>query len=306
MKYQSLALLAGIALLVPAAAHAEIPDPVRAMIEAAIATGDAEKVATVIELAKQTNPDDADAIDAMQRAFDAEQLALVAREETAKEEAIREAGFFDNWTGEGQIGGFRSTGNSNNTGVTAGVELERIGLNWRHKLTALADYQRTNGVTTREQFLAAYEPNYQLNDRLFVYALAQYERDRFQGFSSRISASGGLGYRLIDSDDMQLSVKAGPAYRKTKFVDGGNDSAIAGLAALDFDWRLSDTLKFTQDASAFIQSGNSTYLSTTGLEAKLGSGLSGRVSYSVEHDTNPPAGAVKTDTLSRLTLVYGF
>lgn len=310
MTYLSLrtgaATAALLALISATPAFAELPAPVRAMIDAAIETGDAGKVSTVIELAKATNPDDTAEIDAISAAFDAGQQQLAAEEEAAKEEKIRSAGLFDNWSGEGQIGAFRSTGNSSNTGITAGLKLERKGIDWRHKLTALADFQRTNGVTTREQFLFAYEPNYQLNDRLFVYALGQYERDRFQGFSSRISASGGIGYRVIDNESTQLSVKAGPAYRKTSFLGGGSTSNIAGLAALDFDWQVADTVKLTQDASAFIQSGNSTYISTTGLEAGLGGSLSARIAYAVEHDTNPPVGAVKTDTLTRFTLIYGF
>ena len=44
----------------------------------------------------------------------------------------------------------------------------------------------------------------------------------------------------------------------------------------------------------------------TGLEAKVSDRLTTRLSYDVEYDSNPPAGAVETDTLSRFTLVYGF
>ena len=59
------------------AAQAALPEPVRAMIEAAIATGDKVKVATVIEIAKQTNPDDTAEIDALdlRAAVDGEVLA---------------------------------------------------------------------------------------------------------------------------------------------------------------------------------------------------------------------------------------
>lgn len=296
------ALFAGTA----APAMAELPAPVRAMIDAAIASGEADSVANVTDLAKQTNPDDVAEIDAMAQAFAEQQKQLAAQAAEQKETELRNAGLFDNWSGQGQLGALRSTGNTSNTGLTAGLELARTGIDWRHKLNAIADFQRTNGITTREQFLFAYEPNYQLNERLFVYGLGQYERDRFQGFSSRIAASGGFGYRVIEQDRMQLSVKAGPAYRKTSFIGGGSDSSLAGLASLDFDWQVLDTVKLTQDASAFIQSGNNTYLSTTGLEVGLGGSLSARLAYAVEHDSNPPPGAVKTDTITRFTLVYGF
>ncbi len=295
-----------LALCLPSAALADVPEPVRAMIDAAVATGDADKVAIIVDLAKATNPDDGDAIDAIVAEFQSEQAALAEAEAAAEEEAIRNAGIFDNWSGQGQLGAFRSTGNASNTGVTAGLTLERVGINWRHKLTGLADYQETEGVTTREQFLAAYEANYNISSRLFAYGLAQWERDSFQGFSARYAASGGFGYRVIDKENMQLSVKAGPAYRRTEFADGSSDNALAGLGALDFDWKISENLTVTEDASAFIQSGNSTYTSTTGITAALGGGLSASASYTIEHDTNPPLGAVQTDTLSRITLIYDF
>jgi putative salt-induced outer membrane protein len=44
----------------------------------------------------------------------------------------------------------------------------------------------------------------------------------------------------------------------------------------------------------------------SGLEAKVSDRLTTRFSYSVDYNSNPPAGAVGTDTLSRFTLVYGF
>lgn len=307
MKLRIYSSAAAAALLcIPQMAAAELPAPVKAMINAAIATQDADKVATVIDLAKTTNPADVAEIEQIEADFNADKKQRAAAEAMAKEEAIRSATLFDNWSGEGEIGAFRSTGNSSNTGITAGLKLARIGIDWRHKLRALVDFQRSDGVTTREQFLAAYEPNYTLSDGLFLYGLAQYERDRFQGYSARYSVSGGAGYRVIDKDDIHLSIKAGPAYRRTEFLTGASDSNVAALAALDFDFSLSEHLKLTQDASAYFQSGNSTYLSATGIEAGVGDGLVARLSYTVEHDTDPPAGSVQTDTLSRFTLIYGF
>ncbi len=300
------AVFAASLIALPTAAQAELPEPVRAMIDAAIASGDEDAVRTVIDLARTTNPDDAGELDTILASYETDLAAANAEAAAIEEAEMRNAGLFDNWSGQGQLGAFRSTGNSSNTGITAGLSLERVGIDWRHKLTGLVDYQETGGVTTREQFLAAYEANYNVSERLFVYGLAQYERDTFQGFSARYSGSGGIGYRVIDNENMQLAVKAGPAYRQTEFVNGLSDSSIAGLAALDFDWQIAENLKLTEDASAFIQSGNSTYVSTTGLTAALGGGLSASLSYTVEHDTNPPLGAVQTDTLSRVTVIYDF
>ncbi len=309
-------MMLAVALPVASTAHAELPEPVRAMIDAAIATGDESKVRTVAELARATNPADGDEIDAVVASFDAQVAARKVAEAEAKEQQIRTAGLLENWSGKGEFGAFRATGNSSNTGVTTGLIVNRQGIDWRHKLTARVDYQRANGVTTREQYLARYEPNFDVSDNFYVYALAQYERNRFQGITARYAVSGGMGYQALKGNDVQLSLKAGPAYRVTEFVDGRNESRIAGLIGLDFDWTITERLKLTQDTNAVAETGgsavaiidsrNTTLDLITGLDARINSSLTARFSYAVEYDSNPPPGAVQTDTLSRVTLVYDF
>lgn len=308
-----------VALLLAACAApaaAELPEPVRAMIEAAIATGDPEKVRTVVEIARQTNPDAGAEIDALDGAFKARQAEVAAVEQARQEERIRTAGLIENWSGRGQVGAFQSSGNSDDVGVTLSLALERTGIDWQHRLNATVDYQHSNGRTSREQYLAAYEPRYQIDRTLFGYALAQYESDRFQGFSSRYSLSGGLGYKLIESDAAQLSVKAGPSWRRIRLLDGTSHSSLGALAGVDFDWRLAKQLKFTQDANmvadaggaatVVVDSNSTSVLLASGLEATISDGLTTRLSYTVDYDSNPPVGAVSTDTLTRFTLVYGF
>ncbi|QIG53447.1 DUF481 domain-containing protein [Altererythrobacter sp. BO-6] len=297
-------------------AAAELSEPVKAMIDAAIESGNPDTVRTVIGLARQTNPDDAAEIDVLLAAYNEEQAKIAAEAEAAKIEAVRTAGLFENWDGKGELGAFRATGNSSNTGLTASLGLTRQGIDWRHKLRGRADYQRSNGKTTREQYFFAYEPNYQISDRVFLYGLAQYERDRFQGFSGRYAVSGGVGYQIIKQADLQLSAKIGPAYRVTDFNNGQSESRIAGLLGVDFDWDITDRLKLTHDTNAVAETGgsatvivdssNTSVNLVTGLNAKVSDKVTARFSYAIEYDSNPPKGAVKTDTLSRATLIYDF
>jgi len=316
MKSYLMSLAVGTALLASSAAQAELPEPVRAMINAAIESGDPDTVATVIALAKQTNPDEVDVLDAIKGDFDAKIAENAAEVAAAEEEATRRAGFFDDWTGKGEFGAFRATGNSSNSGATTSLSLTRTGVDWTHKLTGRAEFQRNNGVTSRERYFLAYEPNYKISDRLFLYGLAQYERDRFQGFSGRYAVSGGLGYQIIDKPNLQLSAKAGPAYRVTEFITGETEKRIAGLIGVDFDWDITDRLKLTHDTNAvaetggtavvIIDSSNTSLDLVTGLNAKISDSLTTRFSYAIEYDSNPPPGSVGTDTLSRVTLIYGF
>lgn len=301
---------------VSSSVSAELPPPVRAMIDAAIATGDKGKVATVIELAKQTNPEDAAEIDAIEAAYETDLAEQAKAQAAAREQEIRQAGLFERWKGKGELGASRSTGNTDIVGLSLGLTLQRTGIDWTHKIRATADYQRSNGATTREQLFASYEPRYQINDGLFAYGLAQFERDPLQGFSGRYVASGGLGYKLIDGKKLSLAVKAGPAYRVTDFVTESSETSFAGLAGLDFDWRISDRLSLTQDTSAVAEGGgqataifgggNTSINFVTGLDAKISNHFGARFSYTIDYDSNPPDGAVSTDTLSRVTVVYDF
>ena len=310
-------LFAGLSLaLMSSPAAAKLPKSVKAMIDAAIESEDPETVRKVIALARKTNPKDAIELDIILAEFDGRKGRLAREAEAKRVKQIKQAGLFDRWSGKGELGGFRSTGNSSETGLTAALGLTRDGLAWRHKLRGRADYRRNNGVTTREQFLAAYEPNYKISDRLFLYGLAQYERDRFQGFSARYAISGGLGYQIIDRADMKLSAKAGPAYRITEFVSGTSENRIAALVGVDFDWDLTERLKLTHDTNAVAETGGSATIIAdsnntsinlvTGLNAKVSDSLTARFSYAIEYDSNPPEGAVKTDTLSRVTIIYDF
>lgn len=292
-------LLAGTALLAAGTAHAELAPQLRSMLDAAIASGNDADIDTIAKYLKQASPADAAEID---RTIGDHRAQIAA----AKEEKLLHLGLLEGWKGEGQIGATQSSGNSTTVGLTAGLGLTRESLRWRFSLRALADYQRNNGQTSRNQMLFAFEPNYRFNERLFAYGLAQYERDRFAGFTSRTTLSGGLGYRVIAQPNFTVDVKAGPAWRKTSYIGEPAASDLTGLAALNARWAISRTLTLTEDANALYSRDNTNLNSLTSLSAKLSNALSARVSYQITNNSNPPAGFKKTDTVTRFTMVYGF
>tara|TARA_B100000678_G_scaffold267915_1_gene253823 strand:+ start:556 stop:1503 length:948 start_codon:yes stop_codon:yes gene_type:complete len=307
---------AAASCLIATPALAEIPPDVRAMIDAAIATGDAKQVETVIALAKQTQPDSAIEIEEIAAAWRADQAEAKRIAAEQKREQIRQAGLLDLWSGEGQMGAFMSTGNSDDTGLSVALKVKREGIDWTHALRANADYQRSNGTTSRERYSVAYEPRYDIGENLFAYGLAQYEHDRFQGFENRYAISGGVGYTVLQSDAATLAIKAGPAYRVTERTDGMTLDRIAALFGADFDWRIAERVTFTQDANAVTETGgeallivdsaNTTFNLLSGVDFKVSDRLRSRLSYQLEYNSNVGPGRESTDTLSRFTLVYGF
>lgn len=308
MTYRLIATAAAASLftMTSGLAHAAMPDSVRGMIATTMANGSKEEVDTVVKFAKQSNPEDAAEIDKMYDGYKADQAKRDAEAAKAKEEELRTAGLFENWKGEGEIGAFLTTGNTDASGFAAGLKLHRDGIKWRHNVFVAADYQRTNGVTSREYISAGYKADWKINQRLYVYGIGQYERDPIAGYTRRLTAGTGVGYRMIDRPNMTLDLEAGPSWRQTRYVGGLSESKIAARGAVNFGWQVTPNMRFGENASVYIQSGSSTYNSLTGLDFKVSDRLSARISYLLQHESDPLPGRKSTDGTARFTVVYGF
>lgn len=289
--------------VMPQTAAAQIPAAVEAMIRAAAAGGSEAELKAVVKAAKATNPGIAGEIDAL---ADQEFTRVQTDAAATREAQLRSQGYFEGWTGAGEAGFSFSGGNTKETSGVLGLKLVKDGVQIRHKAAALADYLRTNDETTREKFMASYGVDYKFSDRFYVYGQGMWERDRFGGYSRRFTESLGLGYTAIDRDDMSLNLEAGPSLRQTRYTTGESDSQLAGRASLAYFWTIREGLVFSQDAAALVGSGGSTLTSITALTTRLFGAVSARVSFNVEHETNPPPGLDKTDYATRLTGVYEF
>ena len=296
-----------LALLLAAAAPAEplqdngvpIPAPIKAMLDAALATGNEGEVSTIVKYARLADPASADSVLAIAQKWRADRAAVRTRE-------LRQADMFQLWTGKVEVGGFITTGNSDTTGLSGLVDLTREGLRWRHRFRGTADYQESLGITTRERYVVAYEPNFKVSDRAYVYGAAQYEKDKFAGYFDRLVASSGLGYGAIKRPGLSLDVTLGPAYRYTAYTDSNEETSVAARGSMNLRWQILSGLTFTQDAAAYIEKENSTVGSTSSLNARLLGPLSAQLSYNVQYESEPPAGSQRTNTIGRASLVYSF
>jgi putative salt-induced outer membrane protein len=269
------------------------------MITEAARTGDAQTLDITADLARRTNPDSVAEIDALA-------AGLRAEAENARLAALREQGFFEGWSGSGEVGLSQTSGTSDNTTVAAGVTLTKDGLDWRHKLVGLANYQKSNGVTSAERYLASYEGNYKFNDRLFAFGLVQWERDTFAGFTRRFTESLGLGYTLFAGPPFHWEVSGGPAWRQTNYILGGSDNDLSARASTALAWEIFANTTLTEDAGVYIGGSSNTWFSTTALTTQVIEDISARFSFGVISESDPPPGISKTNTITRFTLVYDF
>lgn len=287
-----------------------IAPAVEAMIREAGRVGDATTLAAVVNVAKSNNPDETRAIDALGVTLMADvqrrarEAATRARE--AEEARLAALGVFDGWSGQGEVGAGVTTGNTEQLSVLLGVRLNKEGLAARHKLAILADYQRTDGITSRERYSANHALNYLLGEGLYIATLVGWEQDRFAGFVRRFTESIGVGYRAISRPNMTLDIEGGPALRQTLYVDGLSDDEFGARGSLAFRWTLREGTVLSQDASLVGGGGTATLISTSSLTARFNRVLSGRVSFNLQSELEPQPGRRPTDTATRASLVYSF
>lgn len=281
------------------------PEPIVRLLNDAASSGDPAKLDQAAALAKSTYPGSAAEIDALV-------FNLRAQEQAARTARLLAQGFFEGWSGEGEIGASQTTGTVSNTTVAVGLTLNRDGIEWLNHLTGLVDYQRSDGSTTSNRELASYEADYIVSPVVQLGGFLEWEQNPFAGFDRRFTEAASIGYTIIGAATpigtpaVTWQVTGGPAWRQTLFITDQSQSEVAGKAATNFTWHITAGTVFTEDAGLYYGGMDNTYYSTTALTTSIFANLSARVSFNVNIESNPPTGIDKTSTISRVTLVYKF
>ena len=275
------------------------PEPVVRLITEAAATGNPAVLKDTVDVAKRTYPGSAAEIDALV-------ANLQAQAEAMRLARLQQQGFLEGWSGEGEIGAAETTGTVSNTTVSAGIKLNKAGIEWQHHLIGLVDYQRSKGVTTANRELASYEADFNFTPVLFANGLVQWEQDRFAGFDRRFTESLGLGYWIFKLPDFTWQLSGGPAFRQASLINSTKQNDISARAATQIAWIIIPGTVLSEDAGVYAGGKDNTYTSTTALTTQVFGNLSARLSFNINVESKPPPGIDNTSTISRFTLVYNF
>lgn len=285
-------------------AEGVLPAPVAEMIRAA----EPGQLDTIAALARRTQPQAMAEIDAL-----VSEIRAVQEAEKQRRRILATQGFTNGWEGEAALGATFTTGNTDQQGASGKIDLVKQGLTWRHRLFAEADFQESDGERTRERYGASYQADHRFSPRFYTFGFVGWENDRFAGFSRRFTESAGFGWIAAERPRLRLALEGGPALRQTRFVfdelepdadRSRNELSVRGKTNLR--WTIVGDLIFTEDAGFIVGSGNDTLFANSALTTKLVGSLSTRLSFDVKHETDPPDDRVKTDTVTRASLVYKF
>jgi putative salt-induced outer membrane protein len=114
---------------------------------------------------------------------------------------------------------------------------------------------------------------------------------------------------------MRLLLQIGPGYRYSKFpkpalsalpIVSSNENKLLIRGSADFEYVITNTLSMTNAFIVTWDSNRTKLENTTAITSELIGDLSTRLSLNIRYNTEPPLLTQKTDTLTKVSLVYGF
>ena len=210
------------------------------------------------------------------------------------------------WSGKVTLGYQGTSGNTDTTTYRTGFEVAYATDGWLHQLDAAGNGGEDSGATSAEAYQANWKSSWSFTEHDFVFGQLSWRKDRFAGVTEQVSTTLGYGRRVVDTPSHLLSLEAGLGYRDSDRADGTNETSAIGRGALNYTWTFSETASFTQDLIVETGSDNTFIESVSAVQASLVSTLALVASYTVKRNTDVPVGTNKTDTLTAISLEYGF
>ena len=223
-------------------------------------------------------------------------------------------------TGTAELSFANATGNTENLTLILGGTLEVDQGATEHRFEAGLRYAEgapdpdETREQTQEAAFVAYQLDGDLTDRAFAFGRARYDYDAFSGFEQRVFVGAGLGWRFYETDQVNWTVSGGPGARYTVATEPdpvpadfeAEEWAVSAYAASRFAWDVREGLAVTQDAAVTYSEASTTLAGEAALQSALTERLAAKVSYRVQHETQPLEGRAGTDTLLTAGLSYGF
>lgn len=206
------------------------------------------------------------------------------------------------------LGASNASGNTRATNLSLAADGVRATKQDKVTLYGNAQFAKSNGTTTGEQFRLGGRYDYNLSAQTFAFGGADLERNKFANLKLRGALSAGLGYNVIKTDATTFAVFGGVGHTSDQYiaatrVDGAlrTKYAYANLmVGEESTHKLSATTSFKQRLVLLPNLKNSGEFRANfdaGLAVAMSKAMNLNVGFSAAHNSEPGAGRKATDTL---------
>jgi putative salt-induced outer membrane protein len=216
-----------------------------------------------------------------------------------------------NWIGSAGLGFSLNRGNTETTNLNVTFDAT-----YDPKTKDLWKFQglylrgETDGEVSVDRLFLQGRYERKVTTRAFIFGQGQYLRDVFKEIDYLFATNGGVGYKVIVSGTVSLSVDggAGVSWEKNPGLDVDTSGVIT--AGDQFAWKLSPSSTITQGFSVLWDAddfGDALYTFSAGLSTSVLKQLELKIELLDAYKTKPPNDLVEKNDVAFLTaVVYKF
>jgi putative salt-induced outer membrane protein len=215
------------------------------------------------------------------------------------------------WTGSASAGLGLTSGNSDTTNLNLAFEAVRDPKTRNVlKFGVVYLWSEQDGESSANRLAMNARDEYKLSPRAFAFGQVQYLRDPFKEIEYLIAPTGGVGFKVADSETTKFSVDGGVGVSWEKNTDRDVDTSGAVTLGEQFAQKLSPTAEITQSVSALFKMqdfGDALYSFRAGIAASVTTRTSVKLELLDTYKTKPPSpDVVENDVALLASMVYRF
>lgn len=211
-----------------------------------------------------------------------------------------------NFSGEGELGYNSTAGNSNSSSLNAKLGLTYVLADWEHNLNLNTVSAQNEGVSTRERYLLDGQASRTFSEVYYGFGNLRYDKDLFSGYDYQTNITAGIGRRFWQPKTEVLNLELGAGYQVDKLQNQPEHANPILRSALKLRYPMNKQVSLSQDLLVNAGDRNVHSESISGIKVNMTESLALKLSYTLKHNSKVLDGRENLDTLTAVTLVYGF
>ncbi len=225
------------------------------------------------------------------------------------------------WTGTGEFGIAMARGNARSENANGKLSFANEDDKWKHAFYVAAlrnkgevtgDFDG-DGVAEEEMQLSAnrYEVGassaLKMDEKNSWIAAVRYENDDFAPYDYQATFSLGYGRTWVNNEVTSLTTEIGPGYRTAKdAITGDKVNGMIVRGAMAWTHKLSETASLYDNLLVEAGSDNTFASNDFGISVAISEAFALKAGIEARHNTDVAPGIKRTDTLTKVNLVYNF
>jgi putative salt-induced outer membrane protein YdiY len=206
------------------------------------------------------------------------------------------------------IGASYTRGNTDRNDIYGDAELvARTKVN-RYTIGGLYNFSEEDNAKTTDNVFGYMKYDHFFTQKMYGYAHATGEKDKFKDLNLRSSLGLGVGYQFVETERTNLSIEGGLSYISEDYILADDNDYTAGRWGLNFDHNFwEDHLQFFHVDQGFISIEDSDDLSIksqTGFRIPFYKRFNSTIQFNWDWDKTPSPGKEESDKTYLFTVGY--